>query len=84
MINLRSWVDNQGIHPQIVYRRFRDGVLPVLAHKMGKLILVGALDPQAEEKSEMPDKDGPQGRSSTKPSHDWHGQTVGAMSASTC
>jgi len=44
MVNLCEWAQAQGIHPQIAYRWFRQGKLPVPARKMGKLILVGDLE----------------------------------------
>ncbi len=44
-MNLREWALEQGIHPQTAYKWFREGKLPVPAIKMGKLILVGDLEP---------------------------------------
>lgn len=40
MVNLSEWADLQGVHPQTAYRWFREGMLPVPAVKMGRLILV--------------------------------------------
>jgi predicted site-specific integrase-resolvase len=43
-MNLSEWANVQGIHPQTAYRWFREGILPVPARKMGRLILVGELE----------------------------------------
>jgi putative resolvase len=39
-VNLTEWARAQGIHVTTVYRWYRDGVLPVPARKIGRLILV--------------------------------------------
>ena len=41
-MNLKEWAREQGIHPVTAYRWFRDGKLPVPAHRVGGLILVDA------------------------------------------
>ena len=41
-MNLKEWAKEQGIHPVTAYRWFRDGKLPVPAHRVGGLILVDA------------------------------------------
>ena len=41
-MNLKEWARGQGIHPVTAYRWFRDGRLPVPAHRVGGLILVDA------------------------------------------
>ena len=41
-MNLKEWAKEQGIHPVTAYRWFRDGRLPVPAHRVGGLILVDA------------------------------------------
>ena len=43
-MNLSEWADRQGVHPQIAYRWFREGTLPVPARQVGRLILVGDLE----------------------------------------
>lgn len=43
-MNLREWALSQGIHPQTAYKWYRAGKLPVTAHKVGQLILVGELE----------------------------------------
>jgi predicted site-specific integrase-resolvase len=39
-VNLKEWARQQGIHPVTAYRWFRDGKLPVAAHRVGGLILI--------------------------------------------
>lgn len=39
-MNLTEWAETQGIHKTTAYRWYRDGVLPVPARKVGRLILV--------------------------------------------
>ena len=41
-MNFEEWARGQGIHPVTAYRWFRDGKLPVPAHRVGGLILVDA------------------------------------------
>lgn len=41
-MNLKEWARQQGIHPVTAYRWFRDGKLPVPAHRVGGLILIDA------------------------------------------
>ena len=41
-MDLKEWARGQGIHPVTAYRWFRDGKLPVPAHRVGGLILVDA------------------------------------------
>ena len=36
-MNLKEWARGQGIHPMTGYRWFRDGKLPVLAHRVESL-----------------------------------------------
>ena len=43
-MNLSEWANVQGVHPQTVYRWFRQGTLPIPARKMGRRILVGDLE----------------------------------------
>lgn len=47
-MNLREWAEQQGVHAQAACRWFGSGTLPVRARKVGKLILVGALDEAGE------------------------------------
>jgi predicted site-specific integrase-resolvase len=42
-MNLREWALSHGIHPQTAYKWYGAGKLPVTAHKVGQLILVGEL-----------------------------------------
>ena len=44
-MNLREWAEFQGVHYRTALGWFHDGVLPVEAHRVGKLILVGPLLP---------------------------------------
>lgn len=44
-MNLKEWAKVQGVHPITAYRWYRDGTLPVPARKVGRLILVGDIDP---------------------------------------
>jgi putative resolvase len=39
-MNLTEWARVQGIHVTTAYRWYREGVLPVPARKVGRLILV--------------------------------------------
>ena len=39
-MNLTEWAETQGTHKTTAYRWYRDGVLPVPARKVGRLILV--------------------------------------------
>jgi putative resolvase len=39
-VNLTEWAHAQGIHVQTAYRWYREGILPVPAQKVGRLILV--------------------------------------------
>jgi predicted site-specific integrase-resolvase len=39
-VNLKEWARQQGVHPVTAYRWFREGKLPVPAHRAGRLILV--------------------------------------------
>lgn len=39
---MKEWARQQGIHPVTAYRWFRDGKLPVPAHRVGGLILIDA------------------------------------------
>jgi predicted site-specific integrase-resolvase len=41
-VNLKEWAQQHGVHPVTAYRWFRDGKLPVAAHRVGGLILVDA------------------------------------------
>lgn len=41
-MNLTEWARAQGIHVTTAYRWYREGVLPVPARKVGRLILVSA------------------------------------------
>ncbi|MEU4835199.1 IS607 family transposase [Streptosporangium sp. NPDC023615] len=47
-MNLKEWAKAQGVHPITAYRWYREGTLPVPARKVGRLILVGDIDPVAE------------------------------------
>jgi len=51
MMTLREWAQLQGIHPQTAYGWYREGKLPVPDRKVGKLILVGDLEPQPRHES---------------------------------
>jgi predicted site-specific integrase-resolvase len=44
-VNLKEWAKEQGVHPVTAYRWFREGALPVPARKVGRLILVGEVEP---------------------------------------
>ncbi|MEU8272045.1 IS607 family transposase [Sphaerisporangium sp. NPDC049002] len=44
-MNLKEWAKAQGVHPITAYRWYREGTLPVPARKVGRLILVGDIDP---------------------------------------
>ncbi|MFF4985679.1 IS607 family transposase [Streptosporangium saharense] len=44
-MNLKEWAKAQGVHPITAYRWYREGTLPVPARKVGRLILVGDVDP---------------------------------------
>ncbi|MFG1750946.1 IS607 family transposase [Streptosporangium sandarakinum] len=46
-MNLKEWAKAQGVHPITAYRWYREGTLPVPARKVGRLILVGDIDPAA-------------------------------------
>ncbi len=48
-MNLSEWANVQGVHPQSAYRWFREGMLPVPARQIGRLILVGDLETQSLE-----------------------------------
>ena len=48
-MNLSEWANVQGVHPQSAYRWFREGMLPVPARQIGRLILVGDLETQRLE-----------------------------------
>jgi putative resolvase len=39
-VNLTKWAHARGIHVTTAYRWYREGALPVLARKTGRLILV--------------------------------------------
>ena len=39
-VKLKEWARQQGVHPVTAYRWFREGKLPVPAHRAGRLILV--------------------------------------------
>ncbi len=56
-MNLAEWAAEQGIHRQTAYRWFRDGKLPVEAQRVGRLILVGDLEPRPKP---QPPKDTPE------------------------
>ncbi|WP_440106103.1 IS607 family transposase [Streptosporangium sp. H16] len=47
-MNLKEWAKAQGVHPITAYRWYREGTLPVPARKVGRLILVGDIDPTAQ------------------------------------
>src|ERR1700716_476320 len=40
VVNLKEWAREQGVHPVMAYRWFREGKLPVPARRAGRLILV--------------------------------------------
>jgi putative resolvase len=42
LVNLKEWARAQGVHPVTAYGWFREGRLPVPAHRVGGLILVDA------------------------------------------
>ncbi|MFF5206066.1 IS607 family transposase [Streptosporangium sp. NPDC000396] len=42
---MKEWATAQGVHPITAYRWFREGTLPVPARKVGRLILVGDVEP---------------------------------------
>ncbi|GGK72829.1 IS607 family transposase [Sphaerisporangium melleum] len=42
---MKEWAKTQGVHPITAYRWYREGALPVPARKVGRLILVGDVDP---------------------------------------
>lgn len=44
---MKEWAKAQGVHPITAYRWYREGTLPVPARKVGRLILVGDIDPAA-------------------------------------
>ncbi|MFD8528188.1 IS607 family transposase [Streptosporangium canum] len=48
-MNLKEWAKAQGVHPITAYRWYREGTLPVPARKVGRLILVGDIDPTAQQ-----------------------------------
>jgi putative resolvase len=67
-VNLTEWARVQGIHVRTAYRWCREGTLPVLVQKVGRLILVS---PQAATEARKAEGAGLYARVS------WHGQKSG-------
>lgn len=39
-MNLKEWAFSQGFHPQTAYKWFKDGTLPVLAQRVGPMLII--------------------------------------------